>query len=169
METSYNNNLLHLYSAFLGTQSALHSKGDISWVFTPVISTALLRSDHLTPDVKNVCLLMFSAVPRLQNVVVVNQLSAKFLLARRSIEFLMQVSSTNTLNFIALLAFVLLNYHCLHHCRQRNFSKWWDGSSYLGLGKMSWIPLIPCNGRDHMVLNIYMRHLIVYPPYPSLN
>ncbi len=27
-----NNNLLHLYSAFLGTQSALHSKGDISSV-----------------------------------------------------------------------------------------------------------------------------------------
>ncbi len=25
-----NNNLLHLYSAFLGTQSALYSKGDIS-------------------------------------------------------------------------------------------------------------------------------------------
>ncbi len=26
-----NNNLLHLYSAFLDTQSALHSKGAISW------------------------------------------------------------------------------------------------------------------------------------------
>ncbi len=30
MTTISNNNLLHLYSAFLGTQSALHSKGDIS-------------------------------------------------------------------------------------------------------------------------------------------
>ncbi len=30
MDYSNTNNLLHLYSAFLGTQSALHSKGGIS-------------------------------------------------------------------------------------------------------------------------------------------
>ncbi len=32
LDNNNNNNLLHLYGAFLGTQSALHSKEDISSV-----------------------------------------------------------------------------------------------------------------------------------------
>lgn len=102
--------------------------------------------------------LLFAAAPHLRNAVVVNQLSAKFLLVRRWTAFQMEVGTTIYILFY--IQFVLVNYHFLDFfSRQRNFSEWWDGTSYLGLGKMPGIPLIPCNGKDHMVLNIYMRHL----------
>lgn len=46
---------------------------------------------------------MFSAVPHLQNAVVVNQHSAKFLLVRRRMKLLIQVGTTKTIKEL---------YHC---------------------------------------------------------
>ncbi len=44
-----NNNLLHLYSAFLGTQSTLHSKGDVVNCFL-LKCRKLRREDQETSD-----------------------------------------------------------------------------------------------------------------------